>query len=392
MARPKKHDGILYRRGRFWWMRYRDRDGTRRLESTGTTDWQEAQRRLRERLQARDENVLALVRRGQRLTFDEWADFFLEHYSQPPFRSVKTHAANQNALKRLKPVFGVQTLSAIGAEDVEEYLRRRLRQQKRVRTRAGYRELGLLKPATVHQEFRVLRRVLNVAVKKKFVTANPCNSVEFPVRVQGLFRPHYMTWSEQQRIEFHASPYLRNVIRIITETVLRVYKELAPVRKDQVDLANAVVWIADSKTPTGVGEVPLTDMAVEAFRGQILLAGPGPWLFPSGRNPRGYQASFKKVWRTTLERAGVAYFRIYDLRSTYATRLSAGGVADEWVTQLLRQSDAKVFKKYSQMKLAMKREALRSLNRQAGEEHRQAGEEQGFDTLQPNETGVLIQF
>lgn len=49
---------------------------------------------------------------------------------------------------------------------------------------------------------------------------------------------------------------------------------------------------------------------------------------------------------------------IYDLRSTYATRLCAGGAADEWVTQLLRQGDAKVFKKYSQMKLQMKREAL----------------------------------
>jgi hypothetical protein len=57
-----------------------------------------------------------------------------------------------------------------------------------------------------------------------------------------------------------------------------------------------------------------------------------------------------------------AYFRIYDLRSTYATRLSAGGVADEWVTQLLRQGDAKVFKKYSQMKLQMKREAPKKLN------------------------------
>ncbi|MGB9454924.1 MAG: hypothetical protein WCB12_02710 [Bryobacteraceae bacterium] len=49
--------------------------------------------------------------------------------------------------------------------------------------------------------------------------------------------------------------------------------------------------------------------------------------------------------------AKVPYFRIYDLRSTYATRLSAGRVADEWVTQLLRQGDAKVFKTYSQMKL-----------------------------------------
>ena len=69
--------------------------------------------------------------------FTSGRDFFLEHYSQPPFRSRKTHAANQNVLKHLKPVFGVQTLSAIGAEEVEEYLRWRLRQQKRVRDTGG---------------------------------------------------------------------------------------------------------------------------------------------------------------------------------------------------------------------------------------------------------------
>jgi hypothetical protein len=43
---------------------------------------------------------------------------------------------------------------------------------------------------TVHQEFRVLTRVLNVAVSKRLLPANPCSGVEFPVRVKGLFRPH----------------------------------------------------------------------------------------------------------------------------------------------------------------------------------------------------------
>ena len=75
----------------------------------------------------------------------------------------------------------------------------------------------------------------------------------------------------------------------------------------------------------------------------------------------------KNAWHAALRRAKVPYFRIYDLRSTYATRLSAGGVADEWVTQMLRQGDAQVFKKYSQMKLRMKREALEELNRRANE-------------------------
>ena len=104
---------------------------------------------------------------------------------------------------------------------------------------------------------------------------------------------------------------------------------------------------------------------MEAFRDQLRLSPCSPYLFPSGENPSGHQKTLKTVWHATLRRAGIPYFRIYDLRSTYATRLSAGGVADEWVTQLLRQGDAKVFKKYSQMKLQMKREALLKLNRQA---------------------------
>ena len=42
------------------------------------------------------------------------------------------------------------------------------------------------------------------------------------------------------------------------------------------------------------------------------------------------------------------------------------------------KGDAKVFKKYSQMKLQMKREALKKLNRQANEG------QSGFDTERPN--------
>ena len=338
MPRPSKHDGVLYRRkeSSVWWMRYRDKRGERQFESTGCADWQEANKKLRERLAARDQNVLEVVRKGEQLLFREWADHFMQNYSQPPMREPKTHAANGRAVKHL------------------------------------------LKPATVHQEFRVLRRMLNVAVRKRLLPANPCWGVEFPVRVKGMFRPYYMSWSEQQKIEFQAPGYLANAVRIISETGLRVYKELTPMRKDQVDLVNATVWIPDSKTENGIAEVPLTDVALQAFKDQIQLAGPGPWLFPSSTDPTGHQKTFKTAWHATLRRAGIPYFRIYDLRSTYATRLSAGGVADEWVTQLLRQGDAKVFKKYSQMKLQMKREALLKLNRHANEQGK------SFGTGRPN--------
>jgi hypothetical protein len=57
-----------------------------------------------------------------------------------------------------------------------------------VRFKGGYREKGPLKSTTVHQEFRVFRRMLNIAVRKKLLAANLCSGVEFPVK--GLFRPH----------------------------------------------------------------------------------------------------------------------------------------------------------------------------------------------------------
>ena len=168
--------------------------------------------------------------------------------------------------KALRPVFGAIHLADLTADDIEEYLRDRLRQRVIVQTKDGPVKKGVVKSSTVHQEFRVLRRMLNVSVRKKMLFANPCAGVEFPTRVDGLFRPHYMNWSEQQKIEGAAPEYLRNVIQIIAETGLRVYKELIPMRVEHVDLPNRVVWIPDSKTPNGVSEATAFGYRAEGVR------------------------------------------------------------------------------------------------------------------------------
>jgi integrase len=383
MARPRNTGGIVYPRKEsvFWWVCYRTRNGQKIKESSGTTDREEAERFLRERLAARDEGRLPAILSSKNLTFDELMDWFLEKRSKPPYRSEKTHHQNVNAAKVLRPIFGPLPLAEITPEGVDDYIEKRLTEGRRIHTKFGLIRRGRVKPATVHQEFRVLRHVLNVATRQKKLDVNPCRLVEFPVSVKNSTRkPHYMTFSEQERIELVAPDYLRHVIVIMTEMGLRPYRELLPMMKSQVDLDNRLVHIPDSKTPNGIADMPMTEPVYAAFKQQIQDAAGSDYLFPrlTDRGSKPYLCSVKRTWRTTLRRASVPYFSLYELRHTFATRLSAGGVADHFVTLMLRQGDAGVFKRYSHAKLNMMREALDRLDRQANEHERSSG------TARPN--------
>ncbi len=219
---------------------------------------------------------------------------------------------NVRALKHLRPVFGKLLLSEITAGAIEEYLKVRLETRRRIPTKLGSRHGRRLKPKTVHLEFSVLRRMLNVGVKKKKLGTNPCAGVEFPISLKlGVSKPNILSREAQQHIEFVAPSYLGHVVIIMTEMGLRPYKELLQVRREQVDLANGLVHISHSKTDSGVADMPMTDRAAEAFRERLAEIPPDcPWLFPSpvqgARHP--YIQSLTKVWKTTLRKAKVPYF------------------------------------------------------------------------------------
>jgi DNA-binding transcriptional regulator PaaX len=74
----------------------------------------------------------------------------MENYSKPPIRAQKTHEANERAMKHLRAMFGSWRLVDVTADDVEQYLRVRLKKRARVKTKGAFRELGILKATTVH--------------------------------------------------------------------------------------------------------------------------------------------------------------------------------------------------------------------------------------------------
>ena len=315
-GRPRNTAGSLYlrRNSCVWWMSYREQNGGLRQTSTGEREKGEAEKVMRKRLVARDEGLLPSTAPGAGIRFNEWADWFLENRSKPPFRSEKTHLQNLGALKFLRPRIGKQRLSDITVEDIESYLMTRLNTGKRVHTKLGLQLRGRLKPATVHQEFRVLRRILNVAVKKRRLAVNPCNGVEFPVALAGTTRkPHYLTASKQAWLEACAPLYLRNIIAIMVEIGLRPYRELIPMRKEQVDLENGIVHLPDSKTANGIADMPMTDRARRSVRladeaeRRFRLRVPEP---ANGLEQAAHHDGAKAVGQDAQTRRAAAFFAI----------------------------------------------------------------------------------
>ena len=71
-------------------------------------------------------------------------------------------------------------------------------------------------------------------------------------------------------------------------------------------------------------------------------------------------------WKKALEDAGLPYFWLYNLRHSYASRLSAAGVPDLFVAQLIGHSGPSILQKYSRAMDEYRRDAVRRLeNRRA---------------------------
>lgn len=67
------------------------------------------------------------------------------------------------------------------------------------------------------------------------------------------------------------------------------------------------------------------------------LFGPAlsPFVFPSPRNPKVHFVDYKTAWRTAVKKAGFADRRIYDLRSTFASRANVCHATGLTVAHLL---------------------------------------------------------
>ena len=94
----------------------------------------------------------------------DWAEEFLSLARRLSPSTQETYA--RDLQRYILPRFGTYRLGRLPADEIEDWLNDEIA--------AG------LAPSSVHRHYRTLRRVLQVAVEKEQIPANPCDRVQPP--------------------------------------------------------------------------------------------------------------------------------------------------------------------------------------------------------------------
>jgi integrase len=152
------------------------------------------------------------------------------------------------------------------------------------------------------------------------------------------------------------------------------HKEALCLRWDAIDFMNNVITVLESKTPSGRRKIPLSARCkteLLSWRKQ-LGADYSAFVFPNFRDPSRPAKDIRKTWEKALKDAGIEYFWLYNLRHSHASRLSAAGVPDLFVAQMIGHSSPGILQRYSKAIDEYRRDAIRKLE-QMRERYMQQG-------------------
>jgi integrase len=357
---------MLYRRGRFWWYRFKF-GGAEIRESARTASKTVARRIERERRRQLEEGAGGVRRRRPKLfrtAAEEWLDV------KRPSLSPSTVKIEKLNLEHLKPFFGGILTCDVEAADVARY------QEKRQAEGAS--------AGTVNLEVATLRAIL----RRTGLWAALQPDVRMLPEAEDVGRA--ISEDEERRLLHECaasrSRALYPAVVLALNTGLR-FGELVGLRWKQADLAAGRLVVGKSKTKAGTGRiVPLNAQAravlamwADRFPNRL----PEHYVFASEKygqggavyasNPEKPIGDLKEAWEAAKRRTGdkekaipAVVCRWHDLRHTFCSRLVESGHSLPILAALMGWSPAttaRMAKRYGHVSQDALRGVVASLDR-----------------------------
>jgi integrase len=280
-----------------------------------------------------------------RITFGEWVERWWPTTAdlRPGTRSFYDYLLRRFLL----PAFGETSLGRMEPMAVRSWL-------------AGLHEVGEVTPTTIAKAYRLLRRILNVAVEAGYLPRNP-------VAIKGAGLERVAEMRHVSILQLHALAEAvpgryRALVLVAGYGGLR-WGELVGLHRRRVDLAGARIYVVEQvaevagkfivappKTTAGQRVVVLPAVAVAALADHMDdFAAPGPdgLVFPSGRGTYLQRSNFSRlVWRPAVRKLGLDGLRFHDLRHTAATLAAAAGATTKELMERMGHTSPAVALRY----------------------------------------------
>lgn len=330
-----------------WWVSIIDSRGQRVRRPTGTTDRKEAEAlEAKWKLEAyRQQNWDEAPAR----IFDELMLAYLR-----ATQHVKRSAEDDlSRCRRLREKFAERDMRGLGPRDVREYIAGRLAQG--------------VAAATVNRELALLSAAINYANREwDWQLPNPVVGRKLR-EPEGRVR--WITHAEAVALLAAAeragqAPHLPDFIRLALNTGMR-RGELLWLEWRRVDLQRGLVFLEAEHTKTKRRRsVPLNMEArmalIRRARYRAEHCPDSPWVFC--RRDGGRITEVKRSFATACARAGVAGFRVHDLRHTCAAWLVSAGVPLSEVRDLLGHTSVVMTERYAHLAPENVRAAVQRLD------------------------------
>jgi integrase len=204
----------------------------------------------------------------------------------------------------------------------------------------------------VNCALKTLRRMLNLAQEWDLIAKVPRIKL-----AKEIGRSLLLNEEAERRLLSFCGPLLRDIIILLRDTGMRPKKELFPMRVENLDWNNRVIFVPDSKTPTGRRYIPMSDRVVDLL--MLRCAGKREgWVFPAA-SVTGHIVTIDKQFQKARADADLPVgLKLYCSRHDFGTEMlqRTGNLA--LVMRVMGQTSTKAAMQYQHPDLEHVRMAL----------------------------------
>ena len=286
-----------------------------------------------------------------RMTLGEWLDKWLDEYMIFTIRESTLDSYRAMVKNQIKPFIGSKPLSALTTSEMQKFYNK-IKKEGRVREHPIHGKT--LADSMVRGVHMMLHEALDMAVKERLIVKNPTNGTTIPK----CNYPEKQVLGDSQLDTFldaiKAYPEWTDFFYAEVMTGLR-RGEICGLKWSDVNFGDGKlrversvsvkkgggIQIGETKTDTGK-RVIILPPSVKDMLLRRKVEALSEWIFYKFANPcepMNPDAAYRKL-KVILKNAGLPLIRFHDLRHTFATHATDGGVDPKTLSGILGHTNA----------------------------------------------------